>query len=149
MFSFTFTKDADNAEEAVQEVFVHLWEKRRELHLHGSLKSYLLKSVQNYCLDEIRRRNVREHFAEEMDLQLLYVNDTEDYIFYTDLLKQLDRLLAQMPDEVSKTFRMNRFDGLKYQEIARQLNVSVRTVESRISKALHILHHALRGVDGN
>ena len=144
LFAFTFTKDTDDAEEAVQEVFVRLWEKHRELKLHGSLKSYLLKSVQNYCLDEIRRRNFREHYAGEMDIQSLYVNDTEDYILYTDLLNQIDRLLAQMPDEVAQTFRMNRFDGLKYQEIADQLNVSLRTVESRISKALHLLHQALK-----
>ena len=144
MFAFTFTKNSDNAEEAVQEVFVRLWEKRSELKLHGSLKSYLLKSVQNHCLDEIRRRNVREHYAEDKEIQSLYVNDTEDYILYTDLQNHLDHLLAQMPDEVANTFRMNRFDGLKYQEIAQQLNVSLRTVESRISKALRILHQALK-----
>ena len=144
MFAFTFIKDKDEAEDAVQEVFVRLWEKRHELKLHGSLKSYLLKSVQNYCLDEIRRRKVREQYAGELEIQSLYVNDTEDYILYTDLLNQIDRIMAQMPDEVAQTFRMNRFDGLKYQEIAHQLNVSLRTVESRISKALQILHQALK-----
>ena len=144
MFAFTFSKDSDNAEEAVQAVFVRLWENRQKLKLHGSLKSYLLKSVQNYCLDEIRRRTVREQFANEMDIQSLYVNETEDYILYTDLLNQLDHLLAQMPDEVAQAFRLNRFDGFKYQEIAKQLNVSVRTVESRISKALKTLHNALK-----
>ena len=144
MFAFIFTKDSGEAEDAVQEIFVHLWEKRRELKLHGSLKSYLLKSVQNYCIDGIRRCKVREQFAGEIDMQSLYVNDTEDYILYTDLLNQIDRLLAQMPDGVAETFRMNRFDGMKYQEIAQQLNVSLRTVESRISKALRILHQALK-----
>ena len=95
-------------------------------------------------MDEIRRRNVREQFAGEMELQSLHVNDTEEYILYTELLNQIDRLLEQMPEEVAQTFRMNRFDGLKYQEIAQQLNVSLRTVESRISKALHLLHQALK-----
>ena len=144
MFAFTFTKNSDDAEEAVQEIFVRLWEKRSELKLHGSLKSYLLKSVQNKCLDELRRRKIRENYASNTDYQLLYTNETEDYIFYTDLQNQLDDLLAQMPDSLSQTFRMNRFDGLKYHEIAQQLNVSVRTVESRISKALRILHQALK-----
>jgi len=87
---------------------------------------------------------VREQYAGELEIQSLYVNDTEDYILYTDLLNQIDRIMAQMPDEVAQTFRMNRFDGLKYQEIAHQLNVSLRTVESRISKALQILHQALK-----
>ena len=144
MFAFTFSKDSDNAEEAVQEIFVRLWENRLSLKLYGSLKSYLLKSVQNYCLDEIRRRIVREQYVYEMDMHSLFVNETEDYILYTDLLNQLDVLLAQMPDEVAHTFRLNRFDGLKYQEIAMHLNVSVRTVESRISKALKTLHKALK-----
>ena len=147
MFAFTFTKNTENAEDAVQEVFTRLWEKRRELKLHGSLKSYLLKSVQNYCLDEIRRRNVREHYVEDKKTQSLYVNDTEDYILYTDLQNRLDQILAQMPDEVAQTFCMNRFDGLNYQEIAQRLNVSVRTVESRISKALRILHQTLRNAE--
>ena len=146
MFALTFFKDSGDAEEAVQEIFIRLWEKRREIKLYGSLKSYLLKSVQNYCLDDIRRRHVREHYAGEMETQSLYVNDTEEYILYSDLMNQLDQLLTQMPDEVAQTFRMNRFDGLKYQEIAQQLNVSVRTVESRISKALRILHQTLNRV---
>ena len=148
MFAFTFTKNAEDAEEAVQEVFVRLWEKRQVLNLQGSLKSYLLKSVQNQCLDELRRRKIREHYTENQDIESLYVNDTEDYILYTDLLNHIDQLLAQMPDEVAQTFRMNRFDGLKYQEIAQQLNVSLRTVESRISKALRILHQALKPPPG-
>jgi len=143
MFAFTFTKNSGDAEEVVQDVFVSLWEKRSELKLHGSLKSYLLKSVQNKCLDEIRRRKVRENFANDAEHQLLYANDTEDYILYTDLQRQLDHLLAQMPDELAQAFRLNRFDGLKYREIAQQLNVSERTVESRISKVLQFLHKSL------
>jgi RNA polymerase sigma-70 factor (ECF subfamily) len=144
LFALTIIKILDIAEDAVQEVFVRLWEKRCELNLHGSLKSYLMKSVQNQCLDEIRRRKIREQYAEDQEIQLLYMNDTDDYILYTDLQNHLDNLLAQMPEEVAQTFRMNRFDGLKYHEIAQQMNVSVRTVESRISKALRILHQTLK-----
>ena len=145
-FAFTFTKDVDNAEDVVQDVFVRLWEKREELKLHGSLKSYLLKSVQNSCLDELRRRKVREQYAEEHaenDVWQLYNNDTEDYIFYSDLQNRLEHLLSKMPDEIAQTFRMSRFDGLKYKEIAQQLNISERLVESRISKALQILQQSL------
>ena len=144
MFALTFIKNSDNAEDIVQEIFVRLWEKRRELKLYGSLKSYLLKSVQNHCLDEVRRRKVREHYAGDKEIQPLYTNDNEEYILYNELQDRLDDLLRQMPDEVAQTFRKNRFDGLKYHEIAQQMNVSVRTVESRISKALRILHQTLK-----
>ena len=144
MFAFTFTKNSDNAEEIVQEVFVRLWEKRSDLRQQGSLKSYLLKSIQNLCIDEIRHQKVRDDYAGDKEIQQLYTNDTEDYILYTDLQNRLDDLLAQMPDEMAQTFRMNRFDGLKYQEIAQQLNVSLRTVESRIGKALQILRQGLK-----
>ena len=144
MFALTFIKNLCDAEDIVQEVFVRLWEKCHELKLHGSLKSYLLKSVQNRCLDEIRHWKVREQYVADQEAWSLYANDTEDYILYADLQHHLERILAQMPAEVAQTFRMNRFDGLKYNEIAQQLNVSVRTVESRISKALQILHQALK-----
>lgn len=144
MFAFTFTKNSNNAEEIVQEVFVRLWENRSDVRQYGSLKSFLLKSIQNLCIDEIRHRKVREDYAGDSEIHQLYINDTEDYILYTDLQNRLDDLLAQMPDEMAQTFRMNRFDGLKYQEIAQQLKVSLRTVESRIGKALQILRQALK-----
>ena len=144
MFAYTFTRDNNEAEEIVQEVFVKLWIRHEDLKLESSLKSYLLKSVQNRCLDNIRHKKIKEKFAEmQSDISLL-VNDTHNYILYSDLQKHIDQELDKMPVEIAQTFRLSRFAGLKNHEIAQKMNVSQRTVESWISKALQILQKQLK-----
>jgi RNA polymerase sigma-70 factor (ECF subfamily) len=106
----------------------------------------LLRAVRNACLDEIRHRNIilehenhvlSNHASEDLA-------DTENYILYSDLQKHLHHALAQMPETYREAFELNRFDGLKYREIAEKLNVSERTVEVRISKAIDLLRKYLR-----
>ena len=147
IFANTFTKDLPAAEEIVQDTFVRLWEQHDSLSIYSSLKSFLLKSVQNRCLDEIRHQKVREGYRIESGMnRLLYENDTENYIFYSDLEHHLDTMLGSLPHEIAETFRMSRIEGLRYQDIAQHFNVSVRTVEVRISKALQWLYRAFKDI---
>jgi RNA polymerase sigma-70 factor (ECF subfamily) len=144
MFAYTFTKDIDSAEEIVQDMFAKLWIKHTDLKIKESFKSYILKTVQNQCLDAIRHKNVKDRFSENLQDMQLTSNDTENYIFYSDLKQHLDAILAQMPENIATTFCLSRFEGLKYHEIAQQMQVSVRTVEVRMSEALQILEKKLK-----
>lgn len=144
-FASTFTKDADTSEEIVQDVFVQLWESRETLVITSSLKSFLLKTIQNRCINWLKHLKVRDrynHFMVEnsntADL------DTENYILKTELEGKLEQALQKLPKEVADAFRMNRYECKKYHEIAVIQNVSVRTIEVRIGKALSLLRESLK-----
>jgi RNA polymerase sigma-70 factor (family 1) len=145
IFAARFTKDVHSAEEIVQDTFVHLWEEHGTIIINTSLKSYLLKTVNNKCIDWYRHEKViKEHTDFVLETSLYYEYDTENYVLHSELESKIEEALALLPDEISQTFRMNRFKGLKYQEIAELLGVSVRTIEVRIGKTLHLLRTHLK-----
>ncbi|MDR1407483.1 MAG: RNA polymerase sigma-70 factor [Tannerella sp.] len=132
--------DRAACEDVVQSVFLRLWNDRRLAAVDTSLKSYLLKAVRNGCLDELRHRDVvHEHVSYVQATRTADELDTENYILYSDLQRHLLQALEKIPASCREAFEMNRFDGLKYREIADRLRVSERTVEVRISKAVGML----------
>lgn len=143
LFAHTFLRNRQSAEEIVQDVFMKLWENRRSLIIISSLKSFLLKSVQNRCIDLIRHNRVKNQTGMPLNSSL-FENDTEHYILYSELEKQLEKALKELPEELSWVFRMNRFEGKTYSEIAEAGNVSVRTIEVRIGRALALLRDKLK-----
>lgn len=145
LFGGSILPDKEVCEDIVQSVFLRLWNDRTSLAIETSLKSYLLKSVRNSCLDELRHRDiVHQHEAYTLSVNVLEDVDTEHYILYSDLARHLDEALAHLPASYREAFEMNRFEGLKYKEIATRLNVSERTVEVRIGKALEMLRVLLK-----
>ncbi len=145
LFAMRYTKDLNNAEEIVQDIFVRLWEDRESVNVNISIKSYLLKSIQNKFIDWYRHNKIKKaHYDFVLADTLKYESDTDGYLLYNELQEQIDSTLSELPEEVSSAFRMNRYKGLKYSEIADLLGVSVRTVEVRIGRALHLLRNHLK-----
>ena len=144
MFAYGFTHEREDSEEIVQDVFVKLWEEHEKINISTSIKSYLLKSVQNKCIDWHRHRKVVNHHSNYVtENSLLYEYDTDNYILSSELELLIEKAIASLPGKVKETFELSRFEGFKYQEIADKLNVSVRTIEVRISKALELLRESL------
>ena len=144
-FAGTFINDLDTCEDIVQNAFVDFWESRETLIILSSLKSYLLKMIQNRCIDWLRHLKIRDQYNTYADHHLrLMENDTENYILRSELEANLEKALRLLPSEISSAFRMNRQDGLTYHEIAEQQNVSVRTIEVRMGKALALLREQLK-----
>jgi len=143
-FAFSFLRDASSAEDVVQETFIKLWEECHNLEIKVSLRSYLLKTIHNRCLDIYRHKKIIDAHEEYIKIQnLIFDNDTEGYILRSEMAERIDMALAIMPENIREAYELNRNKGLKYREIALKLNVSVRTVEERISKALEILRNNL------
>lgn len=145
VFALRYTHDFSNAEEIVQDTFVKLWEDRKSVNIQKSLKSFLLKSVQNRCIDWLRHDKTRQdHYRFIIESSVPYDHDTENYILYSELHREVEKAIELLPERISEAFMMNRYQGLKYHEIAGMLNVSVRTVEVRIGKALSLLRNYLK-----
>lgn len=145
LFGGSYIADQAVCEDIVQNVFLNLWKNRQSISIHTSLKSYLLKSTQNYCLDELRHRQIiEEHIDYELEHGTTDCDELEEYILYSDLYEHLQGALAQLDSLDRKVFEMSRMKNIRYQEIADKLNISVRTVEVHISKALKQLRILLK-----
>lgn len=144
LFCGNFVRDKSTCEDIVQSIFLKLWNDRKSIRIETSLKSYLLKAVRNSCFDEFRHIEVVRQYETEYGSSVLDNYDTENYILYSDLYHHLSRALENIPDLYKEAFLMNRFEGLKYREIAEKLNVSERTVEVRVSKTLDLLRKQLK-----
>jgi RNA polymerase sigma-70 factor (ECF subfamily) len=143
-FAYSFTHELSSAEDIVQDTLVKLWEDHEKLNVTVSLKSILLKTIQNKCIDWHRHRKIVNNSSTYIiDNSPLYEYDTDNYVLRSELEEMIEKALAILPEKFKEAFEMNRFEGLKYQEIANKLNVSVRTIEVRISKALELLRKSL------
>jgi RNA polymerase sigma-70 factor (ECF subfamily) len=148
VYARKFLQNTDDAEEVVQELFYNLWKNRDNLDENKSLYSYLFTSVKNSCLNLIQSKKCRTTHAELM--RLLYVEGSADNnnsyhtLLALDLEKDFQSALEKLPQECRKIFVLSRIEGLKYQEITARLNVSIKTVETQMSRALSKLRLQLK-----
>lgn len=140
VFAKKILGDEDDAREVVHQVFISIWEKRQEIDLSASMKSYLFTSVHNRSLNVIRDRK-KFSSAEVPDVAGEW--DVSSVIESMELEEKILEVLRTLPEKCREVFEMSRFDGLKYSEIAKKLNISVKTVENQMSKALKILREKL------
>jgi len=143
-FANNYLRDIETSEEIVQDAFVHLWENHEVLAITGSLKSYLLKMVQNKCFNWLKHLKIRSNYNEFILSNCsIFERDTENYLLRNELEMKIENALELLPIEVKEAFLMSRFEGKKYQEIADIQRVSLRTIEDRIGKALNFLKTSL------
>jgi RNA polymerase sigma-70 factor, ECF subfamily len=136
-YARTLIKDYDTAEEIVQDLFFRLWQDKEKLNIESSLNGYLFRSVHNRCLHYIEHKRVVERHAEEMSLSQSESQESpSDILNYKELQEKIARIIERLPERCGKIFTMNRFEGLKYTEIAEKLSVSVKTVEANMGRAL-------------
>ncbi|MFW5886373.1 MAG: RNA polymerase sigma-70 factor [Bacteroidota bacterium] len=142
-FALKYVHDLDTAKEIVHDCFINLWEKRETIDTSKPVKSYLSTSVYNRCLNYIRDNKKMDR--DESHFQNLDngASDHGDKLMEKELEEKIERVIESLPDACKTVFKMNRFDGLKYSEIAGKLNISVKTVESHMSKALKVLRENL------
>ncbi|MCL3782594.1 RNA polymerase sigma-70 factor [Prolixibacteraceae bacterium JC049] len=144
IYANKYVSDLDQSRELVQDLFVRLYEKRNKLDIHTSLKAHLYQSVRNSCINLIKQKQMQSGHHDNIK----YLNsgndmDTTDKVLESELEHHIFQALDFLPEQCRKIFEMNRFSGLKNQEIADKLDISKRTVETQISKALKILRSKL------
>ncbi|EHQ25163.1 RNA polymerase sigma-70 factor [Mucilaginibacter paludis] len=137
-----YVKEIDVAKEIVQDVFLKMWEQPFELDNEASIKSYLYRSAINSSLNHIKReKNISQH-------HLKIANDVtydslEDLHAEQELKILIYNEIELLPAQCKKVFKLSRFEGLKYREIAVLLNISEKTVENHMIKALKTLRERL------
>lgn len=138
-------RDADAAEDIVQEVFYKIWRNRETLDLSRSVKSYLYRSAINTALNYLEKhKRITQLEENEVIYSGLSTNATEDVLHGTELEKIINAAIDELPPRCKTVFMMSRFEEMSYQEIADALHVTVKAVEKQMSKALQMLREKLK-----
>lgn len=136
-------KDSDAAEEVAQDVMHELWRRRETLDPEASLRAYLLRSVRNRALNQLRHLRVRRDT--EADVEALY--DTpltaDQPLAAQELAEAVQEAFGELPPRCREVFELSRVHGLKYAEIAESLGISQKTVEAQMGKALRVMRERL------
>ncbi|MDO4462062.1 MAG: RNA polymerase sigma-70 factor [Bacteroidia bacterium] len=157
--------DIDVSLDIVQSIFVDIYSERQKLTSVGSIRSYLFQSVHNRCLNELKHQKVvqrhQKRTLQERGMKLSNGQSTmtnnedtiapdmtldftpEELMEYAELQHKIEQAIAQLPSQCQRIFRMSRIEDKSNDEIAEELGISKRTVETQISKALKHLRDTL------
>lgn len=144
-YAYTFTQDKDEAEEIVQSTFLSVWEKQSSIQIQTTIKPYLYAMVRNACLNVIKHEKIKQkHVTEELALGEEAYESVTQVVHTSELEKQIHKAMEKLPEQCRLVFKLSRFEELKYAEIATQLNISIKTVENQMGKALKIMRDQLK-----
>jgi len=141
-YAYRFVENTETAEEIVQDLFYVLWKERQNLNIFTSVNGYLYRSVKNKSLQQIEKAMVRdaykEMYAENAAIETI---TPQEELEYKELEQFIAETLHRLPERRQKIFRMNRMEGKKYNEIAQELHISVKTVETEMTKTFQTLRN--------
>ncbi|MCK9413810.1 MAG: RNA polymerase sigma-70 factor [Prolixibacteraceae bacterium] len=143
-FALSYLKNESDADELLQELFLKLWEMRASLDSSKNIKSFLFKVCINLIYDMIRRKNIEQAYLNFSIKNIQTNNDsTWHEVIYNDMLVNLNLLVATMPYQRQRIFKLSKEDGLSNEEIALELGLSKRTVENQLYRAVSFLKEKL------
>ena len=150
-FALIYTQNNETSQELVQDTFLVLWNNRAVLNDNTNLITYLMVVLRNKCLNLLEQTRIRQLYIEEIDDETIYQranlyvlqDEASQIVESEDLHKAIERTLSKLPEKTREVFMLSRYDGLKNQQIAETKNISQKTVEYHISKALQILKEEL------
>lgn len=148
-YAESIMKDRFIAEDIVEDCFVKFWEDRKTIRIKSNIKSYLYGTVKNKCIDQLRKQARNNELKIENSIDLVHLKSSTAYLNETNSLEiaeletKINKAIDDLPEACRNIFIMNRFDGMKYKEIAAELGISVNTVEVQMGRALHKLRLSL------
>jgi len=132
----------DLAEDVVQEVFIKLWESRAEIRIKSSVKSYLFKACHNNFIERVRASTKEASLLETLKWETLSKLQPDEGTGDPQKVEIINVAIEQLSPKCREAFLLSRYNQLKYKEIAEVMDISVKTVEIHISKALSHLRQA-------
>lgn len=142
-YAFSIVRDEVMAEEIVQNMFCRLWERADKINLERATRPYLYKTVHNEGINHLKRSKLKAKY------QAHIIQTSQEALANTDqadfklLQEKADQALKDLPTQCRIIFQLSRLEDMKYREIAERLGISVKTVETQMSKALKILRTKL------
>ena len=146
-YCIKYVKDEETARDIIQDIFLNVMKNSSKIDFSRPLHSYLLNQAHHHCIDYLRRLKVEKKYLQQIAMELSEVDMQYDHLFEqlaADALQErIDQVVEQFAPQCRDIFCKSRYEGMSHQEIAQDLNISVRTVETQIYRALKILKKAL------
>lgn len=140
-----FVYSREVAEDLVSDVFCRFWKTRAYEAVNSSYRYYLFRSVRNEAYNYLKLEFQKFEKLDESAYNISGLSNQPDYVAqYEEVLRQVENLVESLPPQCRKVFLLSRFEGKKYQEIADELDISVKTVEVHIGKALDLMRRGLK-----
>jgi RNA polymerase sigma-70 factor, ECF subfamily len=136
-------REIDAAEEVAQDVMLELWRRRHVLDTNISLRGYLLRSIRNRSLNHLRHLRVRRQSEADIEATYNAPLGSDQPIVAKELSEAVQTAIAELPPRCREVFELSRVHGLKYAEIAETLEISQKTVEAQMGKALKLMRQRL------
>jgi RNA polymerase sigma-70 factor (ECF subfamily) len=143
-FSFLFIPENKVVEELAANVFINLWETRKKIAVHTSVKAYLYQAAKNQAISYLRKnKRILNPLDDLFDLPDKQDQTPEAIYIEGELNQEFVKAYKKLPNRAQLAFKLHRLDGLKYSEVAEVMNISVGAVEKNITSALKTLHNEL------
>jgi len=145
-FAVKYVKDLDTAKEIVQDAFISLWEKKESIDLSKPVKSYLSTMIYNRSLNYLRdNKKFNKDILSFENISPDATYHQTDKLIETEISNKINSAIEELPEKCREIFKLSSYEHLKYQQIADKLQISVKTVEAQMSKALQ--HMRIKLVD--
>ena len=132
------------SEDIVQDVFFKLWENRKKILIQTSLKAYLNRMVFNESISYLRKNKELIDFSDEIEIEDVNTNIADKQIEQKELRNIIDSAINKLPPACKTIFLLSRINELSYKQIAEKLDISIKTVENQMGKALRILRQSIK-----
>lgn len=139
----TFYVFETDAEELVSDLMLNIWESREKIVIHTSLRHYLFGALKFRCFNAIEKQKIRQKIHNKIYEELKDEFDSPKYYLGYDLETEINKAINELPETYIETFKESRFGAKTNQELAVEMNVSIKTIEYRITQSLKILHKKL------
>ncbi len=144
-FSLRYLRNNEESEELVQTVFINLWEHRKSLRDDMPVKSYIYRSAVNYIYNQLKKRAIHAKFVDsELIREEIHSNPTYEKVLFNDMERSINSIIDTLPLQQKEIFLLSRYENLSHKEIAEKLDLSVRTVENQVFRALKIIRSRLQ-----
>lgn len=141
--AYHYVKDNNQAKDMAQEIFCDIWQRRKEIKINHP-KAFLRRAVVNKCLATIRKNSRIDYSDETSSFDIQSKKYVDEEISFNEVNQILKRVVESLPDRCKEIFKLSRFEQLSHKEIAAQLDISVKTIENQMTKALKIVRKELK-----
>ncbi|MEN8225698.1 MAG: RNA polymerase sigma-70 factor [Bacteroidota bacterium] len=139
-YAYLYLRDRPKSEEIVSDVYMRIWENKDKIEVNTSLKSYIYRCTRNAVISSVRGTKSLDIFLQEEDKNIVkFVDSPETLLIKREVVEVYQQMMNQLPKQAGLVFRLHKMDGLSYKQIAEVLDLSVKTVENHMGRALRMM----------